>query len=158
MSQKCVNNNWCCLHAYLITSVPIMRHDINKKNYFNISNKNRIMKKIVDFCCSVELKNKAHSFSADNKWCTNTMKTWHNSETKCHLSMTFCADAYFYETLSLKINWTPDRAFLIFSRYEKLLYFSLLISFKNPWLAIKFFAWCLITFLSFLMKKTSLDL
>ena len=33
-----------------------MRHDINKKNYFNISNKNRIMKKIVDFCCSVELK------------------------------------------------------------------------------------------------------
>ena len=58
---------------------------------------------------------KAHSFSADNKWYTSTIKTlaWHNSETNSHLKMKFCTGAYFYETICLKINWNIDRALLI---------------------------------------------
>ena len=59
---------------YVCMSVPIMRHDIDKKN------------------CSTFLKTKAYSLSTDSKWCTNAIKTlaWHNSETECHLKMKFC--------------------------------------------------------------------
>lgn len=51
--------------------------------------------------------NKVGLFSADVNCCTNTIKTFalHNSKTKCHLKMKFGADAYFYETFCLRINW-----------------------------------------------------
>ena len=54
-------------------------------------------------------------FPANNKWYTNTIKTLrlHNLKTRYHLKIKFCTDAYFYETLFLKINWNPDRAPLI---------------------------------------------
>ena len=34
----------------------------------------------------------------------------HNSETKSHLKMKFCTDAYFFGMRCLKINWKLNRA------------------------------------------------
>ena len=35
-----------------------MRHDIDKKKFFSIFKKNRIIKEIVDYCCSEKIVNK----------------------------------------------------------------------------------------------------
>ena len=65
----------------------------------NILKKNRIIKGTVGYCCSKKFYKEARSFSANNKWCTNTIKTLacHNSETKCHLKMKVRTDAYLSE-------------------------------------------------------------
>ena len=72
MLQVCVNNIPFYLSIYvyllLITSAPIMRHDINKKSVLNILKKNRIIKEIANYCCGRKIVSQGSSFSADNKW------------------------------------------------------------------------------------------
>ena len=72
MLQVCVNNIPFYLSIYvyllLITSAPIMRHDINKKSVLNILKKNRIIKEIANYCCGRKIVSPGSSFSADNKW------------------------------------------------------------------------------------------
>ena len=60
--------------------MPIMRHDTDKKIFFN---------KLSTIVAVKKLKTKAHSFFSVNKWCTSTIRilAWHDSKTKCHLKM-----------------------------------------------------------------------
>ena len=47
-----VTSDFIFRFIYLILkSVPIMRNDINKENFFNIFKKNRIIKETVGYCC-----------------------------------------------------------------------------------------------------------
>ena len=47
-----VTSDFIYRFIYLILkSVPIMRNDINKENFFYIFKKNRIINKIVGYCC-----------------------------------------------------------------------------------------------------------
>ena len=120
MLPECDNNILFYLHVYLILLmlVPIMPHDINKKKSFNIFKKNKIIKEIVEnkdsFIHSPPRHsfippippihsfsiNKTRSFPANNKWCTNTIKSLglHNLETKYHLKIKLFTEANSYET------------------------------------------------------------
>ena len=105
------------IHVYkiIITSVPIMCHDVNKETFSNLFSKEE------DYQgdCGLLLQWKNYYllfiiynlFFIGSSWCTNTINTlaWYNSETKRHLKMKFCADACFYEKLCSKINWNVDR-------------------------------------------------
>ena len=95
--KKCIRANIIrlYLHVYLILimSVPIMHHDINKKNFST-------------FFKRAELSELSTVVAVKILWRlfhTSTIKTltWHNSEIKCDLKIKFCTDVYFYETLCL---------------------------------------------------------
>ena len=70
-------SNWCYRNVlvtlillirlfHLIASLPIVRHDINRKSFFIIFKKNRIIKEIADYYCSKKIVNKG-SFKLGNQ-------------------------------------------------------------------------------------------
>ena len=93
----------------LFTSLSIMRHDISKKKFSLFLKRIELSKRLSTIVAAKQLQTKAHPFTADNKWCTNTIKAlaWHNSHS--NLKMKFCL-VYFYKMLCLKINWNQVRA------------------------------------------------
>ena len=58
----------------LFTSLSIMRHDISKKKFSLFLKRIELSKILSTIVAAKQLQTKAHPFTADNKWCTNTIK------------------------------------------------------------------------------------
>ena len=83
---------------------------VSREKFFKIFLKESDHQRGCWLLCSKKIVNKGlfilHSFSTDNKCSTTAIRTlaWHSSETNFYLKIEFCTDAYFYETLYLKIG------------------------------------------------------
>ena len=86
--------------VFSIISVPTMPHDINKKIFSIFLKRTRLSKRCKR---SKRLSNFVQQKNSKQRLihCPLCLAQ-HNSETKCHLKMKLCTDAYLYWTLCLK--------------------------------------------------------